>query len=62
MATKSYKVQLELVNPAEHKELIQMQAKINTWLTTKLIRKFDIIPLPTGMVIFRILLHNNKPE
>jgi hypothetical protein len=56
---KNYKLLLEVVTPTEVKGI---QQKLNTWMTTRLLKKFDIIPLQDGSMLFRILLHNDKPE
>jgi hypothetical protein len=46
-----YKVQFEVVPVAEHKD---MQKKINNWLTTGHIKKFEVHVLPTGDLLFNI--------
>jgi|SanBayMetagenome_1026888.scaffolds.fasta_scaffold08563_6 hypothetical protein len=49
-----YKVQFEIVPVADHKK---MQQKINTWLTTGHIKKFEIHVLPTGELLFNLLVN-----
>ena len=47
-----YKVVMEIVEPSGLKE---MQAKLNTWITTKQLVKFETQPMPDGSVFFKIV-------
>ena len=49
-----YKIQFEIVPVADYKK---MQQKINTWLTTGHIKKFEIHILPTGELLFNLLVN-----
>jgi len=48
-----YKVQFEIVPVGE---LSKAQQKINTWLTTGHLRKFDTYVLPDGNIMFQYLV------
>jgi hypothetical protein len=48
-----YKVQFEIVCVSD---LTKTQQKINTWLTTKHLRKYKITPLPDGKLLFEYLI------
>lgn len=51
--TNMYKVQFEVVPVADLKKV---QQKINTWLTTGHIKKFEMHVLPTGDILFNLLV------
>lgn len=48
-----YKVQFEIVSVAE---LSKAQQKINTWLTTGHLKKFETHVLPNGNIMFQYLV------
>ena len=48
-----YKVQFHIVSVAEIK---QMQQKLNTWLTTGHMKKFETHVLPDGRLMFQCLM------
>lgn len=47
------KVLLEVVS---QKDVINIQKKLNQWITTGLLLKFDITPLADGNILFRICM------
>lgn len=51
------KILLEVVDITEVKGI---QQKLNQWSTTKLLKKFDVIPLNDNKVMFRILLRKES--
>lgn len=57
---KKLRVLLELVS-LEGSELKDIQQKINTWMTTELLVKFDTQVISDKAVLFRITLKKN-PE
>jgi len=54
-----YKIQFEVVSVADIKK---MQQKINTWLTTGHIKKFEMHVLPTGDVLFNLCVVKDAAE
>lgn len=48
-----FRIDLELVNP-EAKALVQMQQKLNQWITIGQLVKFEKDILPTGQILFTI--------
>lgn len=54
-----YKVQFEIVPAADHKKV---QQKINTWLTTGHLKKYEIHVLPTGDLFFNLLVVKKTDE
>jgi hypothetical protein len=54
-----YKVQFEIVPVADLKK---MQQKVNTWLTTGHIKKFEIHVLPGGNLLFNLCVVKETAE
>jgi hypothetical protein len=54
-----YKVQFEIVPVADLKK---MQQKVNTWLTTGHIKKFEIHVLPDGNLLFNLCVVKETAE
>jgi len=54
-----YKVQFEMISAAG---LPKMQQKINTWLTTGHIKKFEMHVLPDGNILFNLCMFKNTAE
>ena len=54
-----YKVQFEIVSVADLKKV---QQKINTWLTTGHIKKFEMHVLSTDKVLFNLLIKKQQGE
>jgi hypothetical protein len=50
---KNMRCILEVVAASDLKGI---QQKLNTWMTTDLLVKFDVTPLADGSMLFRILL------
>jgi hypothetical protein len=54
-----YKVQFEVVPVSDLKKV---QQKINMWLTTGQIKKFEMHVLPSGDVLFNLLIKKQQGE
>lgn len=55
----TYKVQFEMISAAG---LPKMQQKINTWLTTGHLKKFEMHVLPDGNILFNLCMFKNTAE
>jgi hypothetical protein len=53
----SYRVVLEIADKAS---LPDIQKKINQWITTGLLIKFETQPMGDGAILFRILLRKTE--
>jgi hypothetical protein len=48
------RIDLEKVDAKDSKELMKMQTKLNQWITTGTLVKFDKDILPDGFILFTI--------
>lgn len=60
VAMKDYKVLIESVLASDQKALTAIQMKINQWITTGILKKYDI-HTAGDYIIFNIL-KNNEPK
>lgn len=54
MVNGNYRIDLELVNSSDQKEITKVQQKLNQWITTNVLVKYKTTPLGNGLILFEI--------
>ena len=55
---KAYKIYIESILASDQKSLTKMQAKINQWITTGLLKKYEI-HTTSEFVVFNLCLNSS---